>query len=80
MTMPGLTAEAAIGKSTTNYSGAGAHRATGYGREVRAALIAPTFCKTSSCLTVGTCRTQVRCCRSFTGACTCQTVPCFFTA
>ena len=78
MRMPGFTAEAGIAKTTMYYAGAAAHADAGRGGQLRASLVAPTVCRTSGCLTVGKCRTKVRCCRSFTGACSCSTVPCFF--
>jgi hypothetical protein len=78
MKTPGFTAEAGLAESTTYYAGAAARSTAGGGAQVRAALVAPTVCKTSGCVTVGKCRTKVRCCRNFTGACTCSTVPCFF--
>ena len=78
MTMPGFTAEAGIGASTTYYSGAAGHAFAPQGGQIRPALVAPPLCRTSSCQTVGSCRTRVRCCRSFNGKCTCTIVPCFF--
>jgi hypothetical protein len=77
MRMPGFTAAAGIGQSTGQYSGVVAHVGAERGGQIHAALVAPTLCKTSGCLTVGACRTRVRCCRSFTGACTCSMLPCF---
>jgi hypothetical protein len=77
MRMPGFTADDGIGESTMNYGGAATHVAAGRTGQFRPALVAATVCKTSGCLTVGKCRTRVRCCRSFTGACSCSTVPCF---
>lgn len=63
MTMPGFTAEVGLGESTTHYAGTTSHGGAGGGGQLSAALVAPTVCKTSSCLTVGRCKTRVRCCR-----------------
>ncbi|HEV7804725.1 MAG TPA: hypothetical protein VGO80_02820 [Solirubrobacteraceae bacterium] len=77
MTMPGFTAEVGIGESSTHYSGRTAHGGAVGGGQLHPALVAPTVCKTSSCLTVGRCKTRVRCCRNFQGICTCTTAPCY---
>ncbi len=77
MRLPGFTAEAGIGGSATHYWGGPAHAAATGGGQLRPALVAPPICKTSGCVTVGSCRRRVRCCRSFTGACTCTLQPCF---
>ena len=78
MSIPGFTAEAGIGATTTNYSAAAAHAVSAGSGHLHPALIAMPLCRTSSCLTIGRCKTKVRCCRSFNGTCSCNTVPCFF--
>jgi hypothetical protein len=78
MTTPGFTAEVGIGKSATHYCGAGTQATAGRDSQVRAALVAPPICRTSSCIAVGGCKTKVRCCRNFAGGCSCSAVPCFF--
>jgi hypothetical protein len=77
MSMPGFTANAALEPTRGRYGGTAATSAT-HADFLSPALVAPTVCRTSSCLIVGRCKTKVRCCRNFTGACTCSTVPCFF--
>ena len=77
MKMAGFTAEAALERANGHY-GRTAFTSARPAGSVRAALVAPTVCRTSSCLKVGNCRTKVRCCRNFLGSCTCSTVPCFF--
>jgi hypothetical protein len=77
MTMPGFTAEVGIGESSTHYSGTTSHGGLRGGGQLQAALVAPTVCKTSRCLTVGRCKTRVRCCRNFQGTCTCTAAPCY---
>ena len=75
MTIPGFTAETSLEPSTAHYATGAASAPPAGG--VTAALVAPTICRTSPCFTVGNCRTRVRCCRTFTGACSCKTFPCF---
>lgn len=77
MNMPGFTAEAGLQPSNAQYGGA-VVASTGQPGQLRPALVAPNVCRTSGCLTVGRCRTRVRCCRNFSGSCSCRTVPCFF--
>lgn len=77
MRMPGFTADAGLGQARGVYGGAGAPSAIRSG-SLSPALVAPTVCRTSPCVTVGRCRTKVRCCRDFRGSCRCSTVPCFF--
>jgi hypothetical protein len=78
MRMPGFTAEMGIGESATHYSGTHAFGPAGRGGQLRPAFVASPQCRTSSCVQVGRCMTKVRCCRSFSGKCTCQAVPCLF--
>jgi len=77
MSMPGLTADLSLEPTQGRYGGA-AHAAAVASARLRPALVGPTVCRTSGCLSVGNCRTKVRCCRNFLGRCTCSTVPCFF--
>lgn len=74
MGMPGFTAETALGRNKYYYQSATVGSTSG----IVPALVAPTICRTSGCLTVGSCRTRVRCCRDFRGSCFCSTQPCFF--
>lgn len=76
MRIPGFSAEATLGPSVGHYAGVAGGTAGPTGG-LSPALVAPPVCKTSGCITVGRCRTRVRCCRNFTGACTCKTTPCF---
>ncbi len=77
MKMPGFTADISLERDTGHYGGTLARSGRRAG-SVSPALVAPTFCGTSACLTVGGCRVRLRCCRNFTGGCSCSTVPCFF--
>ena len=73
MGMPGFTAEATLGHSSEYfYKGAAADSASG----LIPALVAPSRCWTSSCLTVGNCRTKVTCCQGIFGTCRCATKLC----
>jgi hypothetical protein len=76
MKMPGFTAENGLAPSELRYAGKAVATA-GVGGHVQPALVAPPSCATSACVTVGRCRTRVRCCRDFTGRCVCRTTPCF---
>jgi hypothetical protein len=81
MRMPGFTAEAGSLPAQGHYRGVRVAASMAAGKLV-AELVAPWPpnggmwpCRTSSCVTVGSCRTSVRCCRLF-GSCICSTVPC----
>lgn len=76
MKMPEFTAEAGLRETVGHYGSVGLASAGDAG-ELRPALVAPTVCRTSGCFTIGSCRTKVRCCRNFTGSCSCRTLPCF---
>ncbi|MDX6706626.1 MAG: hypothetical protein QOI48_2472 [Solirubrobacteraceae bacterium] len=83
MRMPGFTAQAGLGQSTTAYSGTAAHPAAAPGAQLHLALVAqppngfpPTFCQTSGCMALGSCKTRVRCCHGLKGPCNCVTLPC----
>jgi hypothetical protein len=77
MRMPGFTAEAALGHANHSYRNQSPATTRAEG-ELYPALVAPTVCTTSRCLTIGNCRTKVRCCRNFTGSCTCSATPCYY--
>jgi hypothetical protein len=80
MGMPGFTAEVGSLPAQGHYRGAWVAGPRTAGKLV-AELVAPPnggswpLCSTSPCVTVGNCRTGVRCCRVF-GTCFCTTVPC----
>jgi hypothetical protein len=77
MSIPGFSAGSALGSPTASYATASPssrRRSTG---PLRPQLIAPLpICRATSCLTVGSCKIRVSCCRSFTGGCHCQAIPC----
>lgn len=75
MGMPGFTAETALGRSGEYYYRSAALSSTS---GLVPALVAPPVCRTSACLTVGSCKIKVRCCRNFMGSCFCHTADCRF--
>lgn len=75
MNMPGFTAETTLGRGGEYYYGSAASSSTS---GLVPALVAPTRCRISPCLTVGPCKIKVRCCRDFQGICSCRTAPCSF--
>jgi hypothetical protein len=76
MGIPGFTAENTLGRKSGYYYRNSA--TVGSTNGLVAAFVAPTACRLSTCFTVGSCRTRVRCCRDFRGSCTCTAVPCSF--
>jgi hypothetical protein len=77
MRTPGFTAEAGLSRTEERYWGGAASGSPAYSGQLTPQLIAPPICRTSPCLTLGRCRTRVRCCTNFLGRCTCTAQPCF---
>lgn len=85
MRMPRFTADVALGQAEEHYAGrvAASGSYSSYISQLVPAFVAPPpvdgppFCSTSACLSVGGCRTSVRCCRIPGGRCVCTATPCF---